>query len=126
MAMWGSRSATPSGVADFPRPISSMQWPSQAASIRSFSMPGVGEALLKGLDEELLGPHIPALPEVAAPHPEYRHLIPDSTWPCPSLLIVRCRPLLFHRPIPLNCHPGESRIQYYTIAKVTGPRLSPG
>ena len=72
---------------------------------------GVGEALLKGLDEELLGPHIPALPEVAAPHPEYRHLILYPRCHGLFLLIVRCKPLRAFTGVTTYppCHTGASR-----------------
>ena len=48
--------------------------------------PRVGEALLEGLHQQLLGPHVPAFPEAAAPHPENCHLVPDSRSHCSSLL----------------------------------------
>ena len=67
-----------SGRPDLPACCSSMAVASHAASMRSFSIPGVGERLAERLVHQILGAVVPALAELRASHPQDGHPITNS------------------------------------------------
>ena len=76
--MLGRRSATESGVPPLPTCCSSMAVENHAAWIWFVSTPASCMRLEIGLDDQILGAHVPALAEFRAAHAENGDFVPDA------------------------------------------------